>query len=303
MTSAFIALEDLQSGLVEIEAFAHAARALVDSLPRLPWPDDRHGLDTRLIYDRMSVLVEAVADAARRARATCHGRLRELAAEPRPDRAACALRGRGASPRPGRRRPGGGESESFRCCQVPSRHRADKHFDSFLDLLGVSDAGRQFLDDGRILPQDFNDNCGHAVCECSVVRHAQTIAAGSDARRRARRAPGKRFSNERIEVDLATGAVTVDQQASNVRVPLALPDAGYPLYRDGRFGSQDCAGWTAASSSRSTAMHCSRITGRQGSGQRRGRIAQLEGHCLSCSLYSPEERRAAPSLRTYGSAS
>lgn len=52
----------------------------------------------------------------------------------------------------------------------------------------------------------------------------------------------KRFSNERIEVDLATGEVFVDQRASNTRGPLAMPDAGYPLYTDGQFGSHHCAG-------------------------------------------------------------
>jgi hypothetical protein len=52
----------------------------------------------------------------------------------------------------------------------------------------------------------------------------------------------KRFSNERIEVDLATGAAIVDQQASNARGPLALPEIGYFLYRDGQFGNTPCGG-------------------------------------------------------------
>ena len=52
----------------------------------------------------------------------------------------------------------------------------------------------------------------------------------------------KRFSNERIEVDLATGEVFVAQQASNTRGPLDLPDVGYPLFRDGQFSSHDCVG-------------------------------------------------------------
>jgi hypothetical protein len=58
---------NLQHDLGEIEAFAHAARALVDGLPRVQWPAD-------------GALVEAVADAARRARIACHDRLRALAA-------------------------------------------------------------------------------------------------------------------------------------------------------------------------------------------------------------------------------
>jgi hypothetical protein len=78
---AISALEDLQSDLVEIEAFAHAARALVDRLPHVPWPeaDDGQGLEARLNFDRMPALVEAVADAARRARLAYRERLRELA--------------------------------------------------------------------------------------------------------------------------------------------------------------------------------------------------------------------------------
>jgi hypothetical protein len=52
----------------------------------------------------------------------------------------------------------------------------------------------------------------------------------------------KRFSNERIEVDLATGEVFVAQRASNDRGPLDLPDAGYSLFRDGQFSSHDCVG-------------------------------------------------------------
>lgn len=52
----------------------------------------------------------------------------------------------------------------------------------------------------------------------------------------------KRFSNERIEVDLATGIVSVDQQASNSRGPLPLPEVGYSLFQDGQFGSGSCSG-------------------------------------------------------------
>ena len=52
----------------------------------------------------------------------------------------------------------------------------------------------------------------------------------------------KRFSNERIEVDLATGDVTVDQQSSNNRGPLDLPEVGSPLFRDGQFGGVNCKG-------------------------------------------------------------
>ena len=52
----------------------------------------------------------------------------------------------------------------------------------------------------------------------------------------------KRFSNERIEVDLATGEVFVDQRASNTRGPLDLPDTGYPLLRDSQFSTHDCVG-------------------------------------------------------------
>lgn len=52
----------------------------------------------------------------------------------------------------------------------------------------------------------------------------------------------KRFSNERIEVDLATGEVFVAQRASNDRGPLDLPEAGYPLFTDGQFGSHHCVG-------------------------------------------------------------
>ena len=52
----------------------------------------------------------------------------------------------------------------------------------------------------------------------------------------------KRFSNERIEVDLATGDVFVDQQASNSRGPLDLPEVGSPLFRDGQFGGVSCSG-------------------------------------------------------------
>jgi hypothetical protein len=52
----------------------------------------------------------------------------------------------------------------------------------------------------------------------------------------------KRFSNERIEVDLTTGEVFVDQRASNTRGPLDLPDRGYPLYTNGQFGSHHCVG-------------------------------------------------------------
>jgi hypothetical protein len=71
-------------GRSEIEAFAHAARALVACLPAVPWPEaeDGRAVEARLSYDRMPVLVEAVADAARRARLACHERLRELAFEP-----------------------------------------------------------------------------------------------------------------------------------------------------------------------------------------------------------------------------
>lgn len=52
----------------------------------------------------------------------------------------------------------------------------------------------------------------------------------------------KRFSNERIEVDLGTGEVLVTQRASNERGPLDMPDAGYPLFTDGQFASHHCAG-------------------------------------------------------------
>jgi hypothetical protein len=50
-----------------------------------------------------------------------------------------------------------------------------------------------------------------------------------------------RFSNERIEVDLATGDVIVDQETSNSRGPLPLPDAGYFLFRDGQFSNDNCS--------------------------------------------------------------
>lgn len=65
------------------------------------------------------------------------------------------------------------------------------------------------------------------------IYHSLSYCTGTDE---------KRFSNERIEVDLATGAVTVDQRASNVRGPLAMPDDGYPLYQGGNFSSSHCAG-------------------------------------------------------------
>ena len=73
-------LDLLQLDLVELEAFTHTARGLVNGLPRVPWPDDGQELRARLNYDRM---LAAVADAARRARLACHDRLRELAAATR----------------------------------------------------------------------------------------------------------------------------------------------------------------------------------------------------------------------------
>jgi hypothetical protein len=63
--------------------------------------------------------------------------------------------------------------------------------------------------------------------------HALSFCTGTDE---------KRFSNERIEVDLNTGEVSVYQKASNNRGPLDMPDVGAPLYRDGHFDSQNCAG-------------------------------------------------------------
>src|SRR5690606_9595613 len=58
--------------------------------------------------------------------------------------------------------------------------------------------------------------------------HALSYCTGTDE---------KRFSNERIEVDLATGEVFVDQQTSNDRGPLAMPEVGSPLYQGGQFGN------------------------------------------------------------------
>lgn len=79
------ALEDLQHDLVEIDAFAHAAQALLDCLPFVPWPvGEGQDLEARLNLDRLPALVGAVCVAARRARLACHQRLALLDVEELP---------------------------------------------------------------------------------------------------------------------------------------------------------------------------------------------------------------------------
>lgn len=77
----------------------------------------------------------------------------------------------------------------------------------------------------------YHDTAGNRLTV--GLYHSLSYCTGTDE---------KRFSNERIEVDLATGEVTVHQQASNVRGALGLPYPGDGLYRRSEFGSSYCTG-------------------------------------------------------------
>ena len=69
------------------------------------------------------------------------------------------------------------------------------------------------------------------------------------------------FVSERLEVNLATGELSLAQQPSDTPGPLDLPDIGYRLFRDSEFSNVECVGCELVLRDQSYTFHFANFEG------------------------------------------